>query len=442
MQTIQQLRDGDLKGVKSITLSCGLSEFPLELFELEETLEILDLSENNLSSLPVDFGRFKSLKIAFFSKNNFAVFPSVLCDCPSLTMISFRSNRMKQIPEDSIPIGTRWLILTDNLLEELPKSIGSCVNLQKVALAGNRLRELPDEMQACQKIELLRISANSLKVFPSCLLSLPRLSWLAFAGNPCSIIENTVQNFQRIPWEELEVLQQLGEGASGVISKAIWKSEETKEVAVKVFKGEVTSDGLPEDEMRLCMAAGLHENLVLIIGEVVNHPDNKKVLLMELISSEYGNLGNTPSFESCTRDVFPLESFFSMAEILNIGMSVVSAMVHLHEKGIMHGDLYAHNTMVDSIGNALLGDFGAATMYDKNSDIAAIWERFDVRAIGCLLDDLLPFVPSEEKETEAKDALEELRDKCLLPTILERPDTLAVYRQLIQIKDNIRLKYS
>ena len=38
-----------------------------------------------------------------------------------------------------------------------------------------------------------------------------------------------------------------------------------QEVAVKVFKGGLTSDGFPADDMRASLAAGTHENLIKIL---------------------------------------------------------------------------------------------------------------------------------------------------------------------------------
>ena len=102
MQTIDQLLKGELKGVKRLQLSCGLEHFPREIFELCDTLEILDLSGNNLHELPEDFGRLKHLKIVFFSNNNFTVFPAALANCPNLSMIGFKSNRISEFPEESL----------------------------------------------------------------------------------------------------------------------------------------------------------------------------------------------------------------------------------------------------------------------------------------------------------------------------------------------------
>ena len=162
MHTLEQLQSGKLAGCTSIRLSCGLTEFPKELFDLADSLELLDLSGNQLSALPNDFGKFTKLKIAFFYDNLFTDYPEVLTDCPLLEMVSFKANRIKYISEKAISKNIRWLILTNNQIHQLPKSIGNCYRLQKVALAGNQLTELPHEMSNCKNLELLRISANNI----------------------------------------------------------------------------------------------------------------------------------------------------------------------------------------------------------------------------------------------------------------------------------------
>ncbi|MBJ7429136.1 MAG: protein kinase, partial [Bacteroidia bacterium] len=91
MQTIPQLLSGELIGTKHLKLSCNLTEFPLEILDLHETLEILDLSQNKLTSLPNNFDKLSKLKIAFFSDNLFAELPDVLGKCQSLEMIGFKS---------------------------------------------------------------------------------------------------------------------------------------------------------------------------------------------------------------------------------------------------------------------------------------------------------------------------------------------------------------
>lgn len=420
MQTIQQLRSGELRGSKILKLSCELTEFPKEIFELKDTLEILDLSFNQLSELPENFSDFKKLKIAFFSDNNFTVFPEVLAKCPSLTMIGFKSNKINHIPENAFPIDLQWLILTNNCIAEIPKSIGNCHKLQKVAFAGNQIKALPVEMANCKNIELLRIAANQLTEFPQWLLSLPRLSWLAYAGNPFCKTEQIKDELPLIDWNDLSIKEILGQGASGIISKATWKTATTqKEIAVKVFKGEVTSDGFPEDEMNACITAGNHEHLVTVIGKIKNHPEQKMGLVLELIPPSFKNLAGPPSFDTCTRDTFKEGTLFSSETILKISQSIADAAKHLHSKGIMHGDLYAHNTLFDDKANTIFGDFGAATIYGLNYKNAFYFERLDVRAFGCLMEDLLN--QNFEPKNSLKVALIQLKDSCMQEEILKRP---------------------
>lgn len=421
MHTLEELNSGKLKGSSQIKLACGLTTFPPELFSLAESLEVMDLSGNSMNSLPADFARFTKLRIVFFSDNLFTELPSVLAQCKQLSMIGFKSNRIECIPEDALPETTRWLILTNNKLARIPASIGKCHLLQKVALAGNRLRELPLEMACCRNIELLRISANELEALPDWLFQLPKLSWLAFAGNPFSRVKKGY-HLNPVSWNEFEVLEQLGEGASGNIYRALWlKNEGVKEIAIKVFKGEVTSDGFPDDEMQTCVAAENHPSLVTLLGEIVEHPQQKQGLVMELIPSHFYNLGLPPSLSTCTRDTFKEDTLFDSEWILKIAMAVASVAVQLHAKGIMHGDLYAHNILVDNSGNALMGDFGAASFYEVNGFNAKKVQQIECRAFGCLLEDLLLHSSLQNITQPLFQALFALKEELMQKNIEKRP---------------------
>jgi len=281
METIDLLRSGQLQGIKRLDLAAGLTEFPIEIFDLADSLEILNLSDNHLRSLPADLGRLHKLKIIFLSNNDFEEVPEVLADCPNLSMVGFKSNKIRVLGENVLPLGVRWLILTDNQLEQLPKSIGRLHGLQKLMLAGNQLRSLPDEMAACQNLELIRLAANRLESLPNWLFTLPRLSWLAYAGNPFCIA-NLSPTVPTISWADLTLSDTLGEGASGVISKGLWQSpaQPQTDVAIKIFKGAMTSDGTPADEMNACLAAGGHPHLVGALGKIGGFPDNRSGLIL------------------------------------------------------------------------------------------------------------------------------------------------------------------
>jgi hypothetical protein len=340
MHTLSELKSGKLQGIKQLTISENLTSFPLEILDLADSLEILDLSNNQLSSIPDEISKLTKLKIAFFSNNRFTTLPSAFKQCHNLYMLGFKANKIEKFDEDILPTSIRWLILTDNRLKTLPRSIGKLTLLQKCALAGNELTSLPKEMANCQNLELLRLSANQLVQIPQWLLELPRLSWLAFSGNPCSIASDS--KLEEIEYESLELHELLGEGASGQIYKGYIKALQ-EEVAVKIFKGDITSDGYAKDEMQAYMSIEEHPNLINVKAKISGN--DPLGLVLELVPKEYQNLGFPPNFDTCTRDTFAKESSFPIEAIYSIAKAMLSVSKHLHEKGMMHGDLYAHNIL-------------------------------------------------------------------------------------------------
>jgi hypothetical protein len=431
MQTIQGLQAGQYKGATKIKISSNLTSFPQEILSLYHTLEILDLSNNPLlSSLPSEIHRLHKLKVAFFSDCNFTTFPKELAKCRSLEMIAFKNNGMITIPEGAFPRKLRWLILTNNRIEHIPKSIGHCHRLQKCMLAGNRLTTLPEEMAHCRKLGLLRLSVNSISVLPEWLFQLPELSFLSFSGNPCAPQVDSDAVLEEVSWHDLQVHELLGEGASGIISKGTWtKSGIPKEVAIKLFKGAVTSDGSPTDEMAACILAGQHPHLISPLGKIHSHPEDKRGLVLELIPPHYTNLGLPPTLDSCTRDAFLASTVFSLEKCKKIITGIASVSSHLHSKGIVHGDLYAHNILINDNGHALLGDFGAASVYGADHAYAEAIEKMEVLAFGHLVEDLLGLVERkvtagedvwDEKEGGEVEMLNALHYLCVNPVVQQR----------------------
>ncbi len=428
MHTLEQLRTGALAGVRRLNLACGLSTFPREIFDLADTLEILDLSGNALSSLPDELPQLHHLRILFCSDNRFTELPEVLGRCENLSMVGFKANRIRHVPTNSMPKKLRWLILTDNAIETLPDEIGACGELQKLMLAGNRLQSLPTTLADCKRLELLRIAANRLTELPAWLTELPRLAWLAYAGNPFNAALETAaltrESSNSIPWGSLKLNQTLGEGASGVIHRAKYlaANEAPREVAVKLFKGAVTSDGLPHCEMAACISAGTHPNLIPVLGKITDHPSVASGLVMALIDTTFANLAEPPSLESCTRDIYRPETRFSPLSVLRIAHGMASAAQHLHRKGILHGDLYAHNILRNDQGQALMGDFGAASFYaTEDRALAEALQRLEVRAFGCLLEELIARCAVSEASGETMLALNAIKLACLSNEPERRP---------------------
>jgi hypothetical protein len=432
MDTLAQLRAGRLAGARRIDLSSGLTEFPREVFALADSLEVLNLSGNALDTLPDDLHRLHKLRVLFCSDNRFTTLPEAIGQCHGLDIVGFKANRIRTVPSASLPPSLRWLILTDNQIEELPGSLGNCTRMQKLMLAGNRLRALPPSMAGLGQLELLRIPANRFETLPAWLPSLPRLSWLACAGNPFDTQAEdaaiTAQSVPHIDWRELALGRKLGEGASGVIHQATLGA--SQQVAVKLFKGAVTSDGWPHSEMAACIAAGAHPTLIAAQSRIDGHPEGIEGLVMGLVDPSFATLAGPPSLASCTRDVYAEEARWTSAVALRIARDIASAMQHLHAQGILHGDLYAHNILWHPEDGGRLGDFGAAWMTGAlDAAQARAFQGLEMRAFGCLLEELL-----ERCNDAPPQAVATLKDRCLQPDAASRPsfaEALSVLRRAL-----------
>lgn len=369
-----------------------------------QNLTQLNLPKCGLSSLPHDLGTLlPNLSILFCPANRFDELPAVIGSCPSLQMVSFKSNKMKRIHPDALQPQLRWLILTDNQLTHIPNEIGRCSILQKLMLSGNQLQYIPPEIRHCQRLELVRLASNQLPEPPIPLLQIPALAWVALSDNPfladlcpdttaLSVLDDT-----DIDHSDHQIL---GQGASGVTRKVMYQG---RPVAVKAYAGDMTSDGNPQHEKRLALVASSIESecLIQVLGETTDGS-----LVMELLE-RYQALSGPPSMESCSRDVYEVDQTLSTQQALIMVQGLLTALVHLHSKGICHGDLYGHNILVpqDDDKPIKLSDFGAAFFYDTASEYGRLVEQAEVRAFSILVEEVINLVDIDPNDTMSQDLL-------------------------------------
>jgi serine/threonine protein kinase len=174
--------------------------------------------------------------------------------------------------------------------------------------------------------------------------------------------------------------------------------------------------------MAACIRGGDHANLIPVAGKVQDHPAGTHALVMELIDPQFRNLAGPPSLASCTRDIYDAGTRFDLDSVLGIAHGIAAAANHLHRRGVMHGDLYAHNILHGGAGRALLGDFGAASFYAADDcDIGAALQRVEVRAYGCLLEELIERCDELTSHADSAAKLVALKDACLSEAIDSRP---------------------
>ena len=147
---------------------------------------------------------------------------------------------------------------------------------------------------------------------------------------------------------------------------------------------------------------------------------------MPLIPAGWRALGGPPSLESCTRDVYAPELRLAAPAALGLARRVAAALAHLHGRGVLHGDVYAHNILWDGAeGQAVLSDFGAASLLPPEAAVRLT--GLEARAFGLLAEELLAVAPAEDP---ALTSLREVAARCLTPRPADRPGMAEVLRAL------------
>ncbi|KAL2145635.1 hypothetical protein VTI28DRAFT_6693 [Corynascus sepedonium] len=469
MHDLETLKSGGYRGagLTQLRLACPLSSFPEEILELGDTLEQLDLSGTGLSSLPTNLGSaLPRLKSAVFSNCAFKVFPRVLASCANLEIVVFRNNGMEKIPEDAFPTHLRCLILTGNCLTSVPSSISRCDGLEQCLLVGNQLRDLPPEMANCKKLSTLRLSSNNISTLPSWLYTLPNLAFLSFANNPCASPTtngiHTPRGLASIAWTDLEIVESLdADTFQGMWHLSPYYAED---VAIKLFRNPLAGhstgtddDGFAADEMSAYLAAGAHESLVTILGQIHNHPDEDDVttqergegkttlqggIVTQLLLESYIPLSTftTPSTTTTEGEATDDDAASSLdaKTALQMLTGIASCLAHLHSRGIAHGSVRPETVFASaSDAHALLTHFRAATRYSGGCSAAAQAdeiEKVEVLAFGQLIEFVLGVVDrqsagggdggDDEKDGQGEEierGLRGLRDRCVAAEVTERP---------------------
>ena len=385
---IQELKELNLSG-------CRLSKLPADdlLWSRFTSIEKIDLNNNTLVDLPNGMSALTSLDILFLSENKFEHIPAVVGKLSSLRVLSLRGNEVTVLSSTNLPTTTIvWLILTSNKISKIDPDIGKANLLRKLMLSHNKISTIPVEMGQCKDLELIRLADNNLSIMPVEVLTLPKLAWISLSGNPISKSPTNIKKIITDSDIEINESQVLGKGASGTVYKAKYNN---KDVAVKIFKEQIKgSDGNAEDEAGINALID-HPLAMAAIGamplESTEQTTQKyKGMVMELVDGTYP-LGTVPSFRTVTRDEGPAPQSTNMSkeQVLSVIWNVCSALEYIHSSvGVSHSDVYLHNILRDGQFIARLSDWGASFVYDRDSELAPIFERIEVLAFGHLVQDL------------------------------------------------------
>jgi serine/threonine-protein kinase len=150
-------------------------------------------------------------------------------------------------------------------------------------------------------------------------------------------------------WGSLQILQEIGHGGFGVVYRA-WEPALTREVALKIIR--------PREPNPDALAAILREGQLLAR---VRHPNVVTVYGAQQIGNEVGLWMELVNGRSLS-DLVKRDGPRAAAEAAVIGISLCQATAAVHQAGVLHRDIKAHNVMREAGGRIVLMDFGAGQL--------------------------------------------------------------------------------
>jgi len=388
----------------------------------------LDISVNKLTTLPDLIGSLKALAVLNAMENKLESLPDGLGGLVSLRRLGLKGNELKTLPPS---IGNlkllKELFLTDNLLESLPEEIGGCEALVKLQASHNKLESLPASLGTLPHLELLRVACCEIVEIPEAVTASSSLAWLSLATNPtCKPSPRPSRWSGNVKLKDVAINVKLGDGASGEVFSATWKN---RQVALKLFRGDRSPDGHSDDEIGIACALS-DKHLIKVLSRIADPLG----IIMEYVDGT--PMAEKPNSESLLRCRWEKGLSFSLEFVLNVAAGLASALEAMHSKGVIHGDVYAHNVLADTQGKVVLCDYGAAFYCPRAA--AAAYEGHECRAFGLLLRDLLTRMDigfeGMEAALDVQKQLLLMVQQCTVGPPAERPRLSIISRRLSSLK--------
>lgn len=252
--------------------------------------------------------------------------------------------------------------------------------------------------------------------------------------------------------EGYRIVRPVGRGATAVVYEAV-ETSTGRRTALKMLSHRFSRDRAAMDwfEREATMLERVaHPSVAASYGRFLAY--GTKFLAIEFVDGVSGH------------DVIRLVGRLSVNDALSVAGSVGDALGHVHERGVVHGDVKPANVMLDRSGRVVLTDFGIASRVDAGADQQTRLagtprymapEMFagtrpsastDLYALGCVLFELLEGRPpfpardigslvlskrrferprAEEMRADVSSSVRECIGRLLDPDPAQRPATAA-----------------
>jgi internalin A len=243
-----------------------ITSLPPEIYHLTALTKLL-LDNNGLTALPAEIGQLTTLTLLSLDGNSITALPTEIVRLSALTTLRLSGNRLTVLPREIGRLTTlKFLTLDDNGLIALPPDFGQLTALQILTLGSNSLTVMPPELGRLTGLQTLSLLINRLTSLPPEIGKLTELEMLFLSGNrltslPKEIGKLTALKLLLVDNIDYPPVEFVNQGAEATVA----------------FLGKVLADGQP-----------LHEAKVVLVGD----PAHGKTALRTWL--QFGEFRNPP----------------------------------------------------------------------------------------------------------------------------------------------------
>lgn len=173
-------------------------------FKRAKQTGFLSLANNNLKDFPKEINDFDNLNFQDdkwwesnpltkidLSNNEISSIPIDINNQNDLILIRMLNNKLDSLPESVFMLrNIKSLDFSLNKINKLPPNIGSCSSLVELLLQNNLIKEIPFNLSGLQSLEVLNLSSNQLDLCPN-FNKLRKLKKLDLSQNSIKSIEKS-----------------------------------------------------------------------------------------------------------------------------------------------------------------------------------------------------------------------------------------------------------
>lgn len=168
-----------------------ISKIPFIISNLTNIIALF-LNGNQLALLPDTFNKLSKLKLLNLTDNRFDELSKSFGQIESLSILLLNTNFFTEIPEcitgpSSLSRSLRELHMSDNLLTYIPGRISNLIAIEMANFSENFVNQINDNIGNVKSLRILNLQNNDIETVPSTLLDLKNsLKELKLGGNPIS----------------------------------------------------------------------------------------------------------------------------------------------------------------------------------------------------------------------------------------------------------------